>query len=155
MWFPDPESTSQSLRLIGRSRFVVYFETVAVRPYSQSFFDWFSMILRQISGLPLHQEGGFFDIQQQSLVAWFLLQTLHFSVLIVDGLFLVDSLDLVETPFKLEFEDLAYLFYFELFLLLSLVVKLTSLMSLLCGRFIADFPSLALVELILQSRSSY
>jgi hypothetical protein len=64
MWFPDPESTSQSLQPIVRSRsvFVAYFETVAVRPYSQSCFDWFLMIFRQISGLPLHQEGEFFDV---------------------------------------------------------------------------------------------
>ena len=47
MWFPDPESTSQSFRPIVRSRFVsvAYFETVAVRPYSQSCFGRFSMIL--------------------------------------------------------------------------------------------------------------
>jgi hypothetical protein len=61
MWFPDPESTSQSLRpsdWLGS----LYFETAAVRPYSQSCFGRFSMILRQISGLPLHQEGGFFEV---------------------------------------------------------------------------------------------
>jgi hypothetical protein len=64
MWFPDPESTSQSLRPIGRSRSVsvAYFETVAVRPYSQSSFGRFLIILRQISGLPVHQEGGFSDV---------------------------------------------------------------------------------------------
>jgi len=54
MLSPEPESTNQSLRLIGWSRFVAYFETVAVRPYSQSCFAWVSMILRQILGLPVH-----------------------------------------------------------------------------------------------------
>ena len=51
MWFPEPESTSQSLQLRGWLR---YFETVAVRLYSQSCFEQVSMILRQISGLLLY-----------------------------------------------------------------------------------------------------
>jgi hypothetical protein len=36
MWFLEPESTNQSLQLIGWSRVIAYFETVAVRLYSQS-----------------------------------------------------------------------------------------------------------------------
>jgi hypothetical protein len=39
MWCLDPESTCQSLQLIGWFRFVAYFETIAVRPYSQSCFN--------------------------------------------------------------------------------------------------------------------
>jgi hypothetical protein len=81
-------------------------------------------------------------------------QTLHFGVFEADSLFLINSLDLTKTLFELKF-NLVYLFYFELFLV-PLVVKLTFLtLSLLsCRRFIKDFPLLALVELILQSKSS-
>jgi hypothetical protein len=81
-------------------------------------------------------------------------QTLHFGVFEADSLFLIDSLDLTETLFELEF-DLVCLFCFELFLV-PLVVRLTFLtLSLLSRRrFVKGFPSLAPVGLILQSRSS-
>jgi hypothetical protein len=79
-------------------------------------------------------------------------QTLHFGVFETDGLFPVDSLDLTETPFVLEF-DLARLFRFELFLV-SLLVRLTSLTLSSRGRFAEDFPLLAPVGSMLRSKSS-
>ena len=83
-----------------------------------------------------------------------MLQTLHFSIFKANSLFLINSLNLTKTLFKLKF-DSVYLFCFKLFLML-LVVRLTSLtLSLLSyKRFVKDFPLLALIRLILQFRSS-
>ena len=83
-----------------------------------------------------------------------MLQTLHFGVFEADSLFPIDSLDLAETTFESKFVLNCFLL-FKVFLVVPLVVKLTSLTLLSHRRFAEGFPSLAPVGSMLWSRSSY